>query len=259
MLFRRRSKPAHPNPCRLHVEALEGRACPATLIPPPVVNTDYVVTGESGSDTEDLVVVTPGPFGTVRILHHVGNFHFDAQGNAVSDNGPVLPRLVNDVVVNMANRRLVVNAGPGADIVVNHAAVRCNLEGGAGNDELFGGPAADTISGGTGDDFLGGREGPDELYGGPDQDTLTGHAGADYLYGEHGTDRLIGGNSPEDNDDGAVDYLDGNWYFDGTTWQSNDGFIDRFFVEWRVVAGNVHRRHDTLGTFVANHDIETQT
>ena len=60
------------------------------------------------------------------------------------------------------------------------------LEGGAGDDTLYGGP-------GGGDDRLYGGAGDDRLYGGRGNDTLEGGAGADVLRGGAGADRLYGG------------------------------------------------------------------
>lgn len=48
------------------------------------------------------------------------------------------------------------------------------INGGAGNDELFGGAVADTISGGPGDDIIFGSQGNDELLGGGGDDTIFG-------------------------------------------------------------------------------------
>ena len=48
------------------------------------------------------------------------------------------------------------------------------LEGGAGDDALFGGRGNDTLKGGTGNDFLVGNAGDDTLEGGEDADVLVG-------------------------------------------------------------------------------------
>ena len=76
------------------------------------------------------------------------------------------------------------------------------LNGDAGNDVLFGGTGTDTLSGNTGndtlygeagDDFLYGDEGHDKLFGGSGKDILSGGDGNDTLYGEDGNDKLFGG------------------------------------------------------------------
>ena len=86
--------------------------------------------------------------------------------------------------------------------------------GDEGNDTIFGdrgenelGPVGangqqDCINGGSGDDLLYGNEGQDTLngddgndsiYGGKDSDILNGGAGDDWLFGDGGQDTLIGG------------------------------------------------------------------
>ena len=83
---------------------------------------------------------------------------------------------------------------------------RDSIDGGSGNDRIYGGPAGDSIDGGSGDDLIapgggkgegnyaGGGRGDDLLLGGPDSDQLGGGAGDDRLYGDGGWgDRLLGG------------------------------------------------------------------
>lgn len=78
-------------------------------------------------------------------------------------------------------------AGDGAD----------SLDGGGGNDRLYGGAGADDLRGGAGhdtlwgggqDDALRGGQGNDLLYGGAGDDFVSGGAGADTLYGRAGAD-----------------------------------------------------------------------
>lgn len=68
--------------------------------------------------------------------------------------------------------------GAGDDVLwAGDAADR--LEGGAGNDNLWGGGGSDSLLGGEGADRLNGSVGDDMLEGGAGADTLTGGAGAD--------------------------------------------------------------------------------
>jgi hypothetical protein len=259
MFFRRNRKAPRPSlRSRLQLESLEGRVCPIGPIQPPGLNLDYVVNGESTSTNDDLVVVTPLAFSMVRVTHHVGQFHFDAQGNAVPDDGTT-PTLLKNVVVNFANRRLVVNAGPGDDIVVNFSSRPCLLNGGDQNDKLFGWTGNDTIDGGSGEDFLEGRDGNDTMHGGSENDKIAGGDGRDDVYGNAGIDTLVGGASQTDNDDGDIDYLDGNTHFDGFTLRGDDGSLDLYFVEWFAPGGGADVRRDTLGTFITNQDVERRT
>jgi Ca2+-binding RTX toxin-like protein len=81
--------------------------------------------------------------------------------------------------------------------------IRANrLEGGAGNDRLYGGPEGgdDRLRGGAGDDRLYGGKGDDELEGGSGADTLNGGAGVDtFLFAAgHGNDTIFDFTDNED-------------------------------------------------------------
>lgn len=67
------------------------------------------------------------------------------------------------------------------------------ITGGNGVDTLFGGAGNDTIDGGNGSDALYGDAGNDLIRGGNDNDSLVGGAGDDRLEGGNGNDRLLGG------------------------------------------------------------------
>ena len=68
-----------------------------------------------------------------------------------------------------------------------------NLSGGAGNDTIGGGERNDILNGDDGDDTLRGNAGNDLLYGGAGADKLEGDTGLDILYGGDGNDTLDGG------------------------------------------------------------------
>ncbi|MGJ8609446.1 MAG: hypothetical protein ACSHWY_00025 [Octadecabacter sp.] len=88
----------------------------------------------------------------------------------------------------------------GADTLYGGAG-HDTLDGGTGSDSLFGGNGDDWLSGGAGYDVVDGGNGMDWLYGGLGGDELRGGAGLDSLWGEDGNDILLG-------DDGD-DWLDG--------------------------------------------------
>lgn len=101
------------------------------------------------------------------------------------------------------NDKLVITGLAGADTIdstaVPASGIRIQVDGGDGNDLLFGGPGDDVhvgglgadiiysgsgdnvALGGAGDDLLRGEEGDDVLDGGPDDDILIGNAGDDVL------------------------------------------------------------------------------
>jgi Ca2+-binding RTX toxin-like protein len=72
-----------------------------------------------------------------------------------------------------------------------------HLDGGAGNDTLFGMSGNDTMLGGDGDDKLWGNSGDDVLDGGDGNDELHGGAGNDVLSDGAGND-VVNGNSGDD-------------------------------------------------------------
>ena len=67
------------------------------------------------------------------------------------------------------------------------------IEGGYGNDSLFGDEGLDTLYGGSGDDLLEGGEGDDTLFGGAGGDYLDGGSGNDYLESSSGPNEYYGG------------------------------------------------------------------
>lgn len=62
------------------------------------------------------------------------------------------------------------------------------LNGGSGNDKLYGYWDNDSLSGGYGNDTLDGGQGYDTLSGGANNDILDGGGGLDALYGGSGAD-----------------------------------------------------------------------
>ena len=109
------------------------------------------------------------------------------------DNGKVL-----DVA---AVKELVQQSTDGSDELRAYQS-GSTLNGGLGDDYLYGADGADTLNGGKGNDWLyggngndmlNGDEGDDKLYANKGDDVLNGGAGNDGLFGEDGNDTLIGG------------------------------------------------------------------
>ena len=67
-----------------------------------------------------------------------------------------------------------------------------NVTGGDGDDDIGGGPENSRLRGGPGDDHLDGEGGSDDLAGGSGDDRLHGHSGNDFLDGGPGRDQLRG-------------------------------------------------------------------
>jgi Ca2+-binding RTX toxin-like protein len=72
-----------------------------------------------------------------------------------------------------------------------------HVDGGAGNDSIWGGDGADMLIGGEGNDRLSGERGADTLDGGNGVDAVNGQDGDDLLDGGSGLDSLSGGNGDD--------------------------------------------------------------
>jgi Ca2+-binding RTX toxin-like protein len=73
-----------------------------------------------------------------------------------------------------------------------------SISGGGGNDYLGGNSAANTLSGGEGNDKILGYGGDDQLTGNEGNDRLEGGAGNDGLSGDFGADVMLGGSGTDD-------------------------------------------------------------
>ncbi|HEX8121333.1 MAG TPA: Ig-like domain-containing protein [Solirubrobacteraceae bacterium] len=104
-----------------------------------------------------------------------------------------------------------IDGGPGADPL---------LKGGPDNDTIDGGPGgdgADAVDGGPGDDTIDGGDGVDAIYGAAGVDTIRGGAGNDLVYGNADGDHVFGG---PDND-----YLEGDEGVDDVHGDAGDDYL----------------------------------
>ena len=83
------------------------------------------------------------------------------------------------------------NGGAGHDYFVETTG-RSLIDGGTGNDVIYGGGFADTASGGDGHDYIDGKSDNDSLTGGAGNDTILGAIGNDTMQGNDGDDFLFG-------------------------------------------------------------------
>ena len=112
---------------------------------------------------------------------------------------------------------LYIHSYGGNDTIINETDLRSTMDGGDGNDQIFGGLLADRIYGGTGDD---------EIWGGDGADSIWGLDGYDSLYGNGGSDRIEGGAQPDHiRGNGGRDKLYGNGGNDRIYGGSSGDFI----------------------------------
>jgi Ca2+-binding RTX toxin-like protein len=125
----------------------------------------------------------------------------DAAGNILINGGAVSVLGGRPTVANTG--KIQVFGQSGNDTIAldesNGALPPAELFGGAGNDVLTGGSAADLLFGQSGNDTLLGKSGSDQLFGGDGNDVLTGGDGDDQVFGQGGNDRMIW-NPGDDND-----------------------------------------------------------
>lgn len=119
-------------------------------------------------------------------------------------SGSIDLRTGNDVFTAEKGRVTgTVFGGAGDDLLKGSLRYATTMDGGEGNDRLFGGAAADRLSGGAGQDSLWGGKGDDLLWGGDGHDRLSGKSGHDKLDGGAGNDVLSGGTGNDTLDGGA--------------------------------------------------------
>jgi hypothetical protein len=145
--------------------------------PPPAADSD----GDGVPDATDPAPAdpsVPGPFGSTN-----SNDSLDATGVGETICG----LLGNDTI----------NALGGDDVVFGDLCdVKAKLSAAqtaGGNDTLNGGAGNDALYGAGGNDRISGDDGADKLFGGGGNDTLAGGRGRDSLDGGAGNDRLTGG------------------------------------------------------------------
>ncbi|HYR33730.1 MAG TPA: hypothetical protein VEQ87_05520, partial [Burkholderiales bacterium] len=107
-----------------------------------------------------------------------------------------------------------IEGGDGDDLILTYGGADL-AHGGEGNDYIAGGSGNDQLYGDGGNDRIFGSVGDDALYGGEGDDTLMGEAGVDTLSGDGGNDLLVGAS--------GNDILFGGDGDDRATWQLGEG------------------------------------
>lgn len=184
------------------LHAFSGGAGNDTILPGGLAD---IIDGGIGLDT----VSYQGSSGVVVLLQNTDNHgpHANepaggtgglAEGDGYTDIENVIASEFDDYVFGGASGGTVLLLG-GNDDYDNPEVqdVADHVDGGAGNDAIWGGGGADTLLGGADADRLDGESGADSLDGGAGADTLAGGEDDDILDGGAGVDRLSG-NEGED-------------------------------------------------------------
>jgi Ca2+-binding RTX toxin-like protein len=182
---------------------------------------NITVNGDELSVSDSTNLSSPGTW----TLYGNRTIHFDMTGHQdlfygmQSDNDTIYGGAGNDTINGGAGADVIhggtgddyIDGGPGIagamdqlygdagnDIIkAGSQTFGSLLDGGAGNDQLYGNFATDTINGGDGNDYLSSGGGADIMHGGAGDDSLKGGTAADQLYGDDGNDTLVGGTGNE--------------------------------------------------------------
>ncbi|MFD0366340.1 M91 family zinc metallopeptidase [Nocardia sp. GCM10030253] len=176
------------------VQAQGGRVGDDTAVfgsVPHIIRTGESITIETG-DENDVVTVDQDP-----------------QTHIVTVNVNGEPQQLTDA----ESKNIIIKTQGGDDqiSVSEGTQVGLKLDGGSGNDTIFGGKNRDYIDGGTGDDLINSGDGDDVVYGGAGDDTLIGYGGNDYIDGGTGNDKIAGGQGTDQLSGGqGDDFIEGN-------------------------------------------------
>ncbi|MEM9825417.1 MAG: calcium-binding protein [Planctomycetota bacterium] len=102
-------------------------------------------------------------------------------------------------IFNASDIRWVVIDTYGGDdtIFAERCKIRCFINSGPGEDQIFGSVRPDVIDGGGSNDVIFGGNGNDMLFGGPGFDSIDGGPHNDLIDGENGRDLLAGGDGSD--------------------------------------------------------------
>lgn len=177
----RQAQKAKSSRRKLRIERMEERQLMAADI---FLNTGIDVLYIEGTSSNDRIVVESWGTSDVRasIMDGNGIIRKDAAGNEFRE---VLDRNAID--------RIMAVGGAGHDRITNLTTIPMTALGGTGNDVIQGGYGNDLLFGESGIDTIYGDTGNDEIHGGAHDDKLFGDAGDDSIWGDSGADYLYGG------------------------------------------------------------------
>ena len=163
---------------RLAFESLETRRVLTAGMATGVCLADGVLTIQGTNKNDQITVCLAGEMGEQLSVHF---------GKST--------QLFN--LVDVTELHISGNNGNDRIRVGEGVAVSTFIDGGRGNDWLWGGGGADVVHGGAGNDHVYGGGGDDELHGDAGNDKVWGSLGVDHLFGEAGHDHLHGGDGDD--------------------------------------------------------------
>lgn len=171
--------------------------------------TDMVTVSDVGdTDLDDVVIDLSGPDGAADFVVVEGSEAADDVTIGVDGDAIVVSGLSATIRIVGAEDGLdqFLFRGFGGDDRIDASAlsgIALFVQGGAGDDVIFGSAFGDTLSGDDGDDVIIAGSGSDTAFGGPGDDVLDGGPGFDMLSGGEGDDVLLNGEIISDPDAGA--------------------------------------------------------
>lgn len=153
---------------------------------------------------------------------------------------------VFEVNVGVTNAALLPREGGNATVSTDHD----RIDGGAGNDTLFGMGGNDVVRGGDGDDRVYGNSGDDEVRGGAGSDMVSGGSGNDKVFGGAGDDKLTGNSGDDDiRGGGGNDTIEGNSGNDTIRDGGGHDVVDAGSGDDVMIAGAGNDRYDGKSGF----------
>jgi Ca2+-binding RTX toxin-like protein len=190
-------------------------------LPPKSIASDDTIYGDNGRDTiqggwgKDTIW---GGDDTDILYGNDGNDEIHGGANTPLPGAPPVIIIGTGYGVSLPDEFELLDGGKGNDELYGDSGVD-HLYGREDNDFLYGGEDDDQLWGNSGHDELNGGEGNDKLYGGQNRDTLRGDsgddrleggAGNDQIYGESGDDVIYGGmGNDEIKGGGGIDWISG--------------------------------------------------
>ena len=131
-------------------------------------------------------LATPAEDGSTEVELTLENYASDNGGAVVAETDCVVPDIEKAVSDLHATEAVEWIKKKGREIKARNDAAADTVTGGAGNDSVPGGTGSDTLSGGGGNSSVPGGTGSDTLNGGAGDDTVIGPIGGDSVSGFDG-------------------------------------------------------------------------